>query len=125
VNADTIITSLIAGIPAVAAAVFAFRASGRATAVEKDKVDAAAYERSQGIYERALTAAQREVDRLQTQVDRLTAQLTKEEYVANGLRNQLRAVQQRMSVLEHTVWELGQQSGGPDDDQGVNHSNEP
>lgn len=114
-----IITPLLASIPAIGAAFFAYRSSSKATKVEQTKVDGIVFERSQQFYEKVMASADKEVTRLQTQVDRLhdqlgrvNDQLAKEQDVSNALRNHLRTMQGQVTVMETTLDALRSQIGG-------------
>ncbi len=122
-----VIIAVIAGIPSLAAAAFAYRSSVSATRAKSTsdsevnrlastKVDAEAFERSQVIYEKAMLAAEKEVGRLQGQVDRLNDQLdrlndqlAREQDVSNTLRNHVRTLQSQVSSMEVTVSSLRHQ----------------
>lgn len=105
-----VITTVLAGLPSIAAALFAYRTSTQANKISATKVDGEAYERSQQFYEKVMAGAERELTRLQVQVDRLNQQLERvnsqlalEQDVSNTLRNHLRALQTQVTSMEQTV----------------------
>ncbi len=120
----SILVALVAGVPSVAAALFAYRSSAQATRAKAEtdaevnriaatKVDAEAFERSQALYEKVLAAAEKEVGRLQSQVDRLhdqldrvNDQLAREQDVSNTLRNHVRTLQAQVTTMEQTLTAL-------------------
>lgn len=117
---NTILAAAIGGIPAILAALFAYRSSTRAARITDDanrlastKVDADAYERSQRFYESLLHEAEKHIDRLRSQieilngqVDRLNSQLVTERDVSNSLRNQVKALTTQVSSMDATLKEL-------------------
>lgn len=119
-NLTTVVAAATGGIPAVIAAIFAYKSSIRANAVTAEtnrlastKVDAEAYERSQKFYESLLAEAEKHLERLRTQtdrlndqVDRLNAQLANEQDVSNVLRNQVRGLTTQIGSMEVTLNEL-------------------
>lgn len=136
-DTSSIVLAMVAGIPSIAAAFFAYRTSAKATAAKEKadedvnrlgamKLDAEAFDRSQQFYDKVIAAAEKEVDRLQGQIDRLHTQLervndqlAREQDVSNTLRNHLRTVQQQVTTMEQTVNVLRSQIGpsrdmGPD-----------
>jgi chromosome segregation ATPase len=133
-DTSAIVLAVVAGVPSILAAAFAYRTSNQATKakVKADedvnklstlKLDAEAFDRSQAFYDKVINAAEKEVDRLQGQIDRLHAQLervndqlAREQDVSNTLRNHLRTVQQQVVNMESTVNLLRAQFGPRDPD---------
>lgn len=129
-DATAVTVAALAGVPALAAAWYTYRASTRAataqaeaarmaTNLESRKVDQEAYDRAQAIYEKALAEAekqaermQKQVDQMRGQVDRLNEQLAKEQDVSNSLRNQVRTLQVSVDSMESTMVQLRAQLGG-------------
>lgn len=101
-----IVVAVIAGVPAIASALFAFRASSQANKVGEKKVDAEAFERSQTIYDKIVDRLQSQVDQLQGQLSRTGVQLASEQDVSFTLRNQVRTLQQQVESLSRTVADL-------------------
>lgn len=124
-DVTTVIAAAVGGVPAIAAAWFAYRASVHANATTEEsnriastKVDAEAYERSQVFYEKLLAEAERhldrlrgQVDRLQDQLDRVNTQLASEQDVSNTLRNQVRSLFTQVNSMEGTLIEMRRQMG--------------
>jgi peptidoglycan hydrolase CwlO-like protein len=121
-DAAAILAASIGGIPAIIAAIFAYKSSANANEVSVKKVDAEAYERSQQFYEKLLSEADRQLERLRVQVDRLNDQVDKvntqlatEQDVSNVLRNQVRMLTTQVSTMEAMLNEvrLGMTSSRP------------
>lgn len=111
--------ALVAGVPSVVAAAFAYRSSARANKISETKVDAEAYDRSQLFYEKLLAEAEKHLERLRSQVerlndqlDRVNNQLAQEQDTSNALRNHVRTLQLQVNSLEATVNELRIQLNG-------------
>lgn len=124
-DSTTVLAAGIGGIPAIAAAWFAYRASMRASETTSEtnriaatKVDAEAYTRSQQFYEKLLSEAdkhlerlRREVDRVNDQLERVNSQLAQEQDVSNSLRNQIRALTTQVGSMETALSSLRLQVG--------------
>ena len=108
-DANALTIAIIAALPGLAAAAFAYRASAQANRTADRKVDAEAYERSQAIYEKTLSQADQQIDRLRQQVERLNEQLASEQDLSNSLRNQVRSLQTSVATLETTLTNLRSQ----------------
>lgn len=116
----SIIVAVVAGVPAVSAAAFAYRASTSASrvtmeanAIAKSKVDGEVFERSQAFYEKLVSGAEREQTRLQEQISRLREQIEKngvafevEQNINHDLRVQIRDLQFKVSGFEHDLAEI-------------------
>jgi len=112
-DSTAILAAVFGGVPAVVAAIFAYRSSAQANAVSVKKVDAEAYERSQQFYEKLIAEADKQmerlrlqVDRLNDQVDRVNSQLAQEQDVSNALRNHVRTLTAQVGSMEMTLAEL-------------------
>lgn len=95
------------------------RAADEANRVAEKKVDAEAYERSQGFYEKMLQEADKHLDRLRQQVELLSAQLERvvnelnsEQVTSLSLRKRVHELQIQVSTMELTVYELRRQLNG-------------
>jgi peptidoglycan hydrolase CwlO-like protein len=120
VGSSPILLAVIAGIPSVIAALFAYRSSMHANKATEDanrlavsKVEGEAFERSQAFYDRLLANAEKELVRLQAQVDRLNQQLDKtnaelaqEKHVAQGLRVHVATMQAQVVTMETSLESL-------------------
>lgn len=113
----SVIVALVAGLPAVSAAAFAYRASTSASkvtmeanAIAKSKVDGEVFERSQAFYEKLVAGAEREQSRLQEQISRLRDQIEKstdafekEQEINHELRVQIRDLQYKVAGFEQDL----------------------
>lgn len=113
-----ILVASVAGLPAIVAAVFAYRSSAQANRASEKKVDAEVFERTQALYEKAIIGAEREIERLQqsqermaAQVERMQSQLTNEQDTAHRLRGQLAALQAQVQTMEGIISALRSQIG--------------
>jgi len=109
-SSTQIIVAAIAGVPAVAAAVFAYRSSAQATRAGEKKVDAEVFERTQVLYERAIAGAEREIERLQrsqeqmaSQIERMNAQIVNELDNSTRLRVQLSSLQAQVQTMDGII----------------------
>lgn len=84
-------------------------AAERQAELERNKVDAEAFQRARQIYEDALASLEKQLDRVQSQADRLSEQLAREQDSSNAMRDQVRALQGQIAVLERTVSTLRRQ----------------
>lgn len=112
-DSTQVIVAAIAGIPAVAAAIFAYRSSAQATKAGEKKVDAEVFERTQALYEKAITGAEREIDRLQrsqeqmaSQIERMNTQLVSELDTSTRLRVQLSSLQAQVQTMDGIIQSL-------------------
>jgi chromosome segregation ATPase len=121
-------TILIAGIGLVGAGFSAYlsyrsstaanRAALQANRISELKVDAEAYDRSQGFYEKLLAEADKHLDRLRTQVqllgdelERVSNQLNEEQNISDHLRTQVRSLQLRVSDMESSMTDFRRHLG--------------
>jgi septal ring factor EnvC (AmiA/AmiB activator) len=110
VDGTQVLVATIAGVPAIVAAIFAYRSSAQANKAAEKKVDAEVFERTQGLYEQAIAGAQREIERLQqsqermaAQLDRMNTQLANEQDTSHRLRGQLAVLQAQVQTMDGII----------------------
>lgn len=135
---STIVVAVIGGLGAIGSAYLSYRAStsanraaAEATKIKAVEAESEAYVRSQHFYEKLLEEADAHLDRLRTQVrllgeelDRVTQQLSQEQHISDGLRTQIRALQNRIIDVESAMARLRRQfivlGGGPAESDALN-----
>ncbi|MEU6710019.1 hypothetical protein ABZ897_00955 [Nonomuraea sp. NPDC046802] len=98
--------ALIALAGTVAGGAVTYRTSRATTAVEQNKVDAAAYDRAKAIYESALQLLEEQLERVRVQLTTVTTQLAQEQDTSNAMRMQIRGLTNQIADLERTVADL-------------------
>lgn len=106
-NTVALIVAVISGLVATIGAGMSYRASSRANASTDRKVDLEEYRDQQARYKDMIDTQEKYSDRLRTQIDRLNVQmdslqqqLARETDVSNALRDQIRALQGQVSLLQ-------------------------
>ena len=101
---EPIIITLIAALPGLCAAYFAYKQSTKAAeATSKNqvlKVEAGAYERARKLYEDGIR-------QLEEQVQRLRQQLTDERDVSDKMRNRINAMEETIAMLRRQLINAG------------------
>lgn len=82
------------------------RAAEHAAELERNKIEADAYNRAKTIYEAGIAQLEKQLDRLHSQLERLETRLTQEQDVSAGLRGEVSELQRQINGLERTVGEL-------------------
>lgn len=102
-----IVISLISAAVALVGGFMSYRASTRANATSDRKVDLEEFRDQQTRYTSMIETQEKFNDRLRAQIDRLSAQvdslqqqLARETDVSNALRDQVRALQGQMALLQ-------------------------
>jgi small-conductance mechanosensitive channel len=105
-----VVAAVVAAIAAIVGGLLSYRASTRANNVSDRKVDLEEYRDAQARLQQIIVEQDRHNDRLRVQVDRTNAQMdllqqqvAREVDVSNALRNEVRALQGQIMLLEKLV----------------------
>lgn len=95
--------AVAAAFAAIVTAALSFRAATRANATSDRKVDLEEFRDAQQRYKEMLAEADRHVERVRAQLERVQDQLAREQDVSNALRNEIRALQGQVDLLERSM----------------------
>ncbi len=99
----TVIAAIVAALAAGLSAWLAYRSSSKANATNDRKVDMDEFKEAQAWYKERLAEADRHIERIRAQLDRVNDQLAREQDVSNVLRNEVRALQGQVDLLERSM----------------------
>lgn len=101
-DASSLAATGLGALPAILAAVFAYRSSSRANDMQEQtnrlaagKVDAEAYARAQATYEKLLAENERQIEKLRDEVARLTGSLDAARREADELRGRIQTLERQ------------------------------
>lgn len=98
-----VIAACVAAAAALGGAYLTYRTSSKANATNDRKLDVDEFKEAQAWYKERLAEADRHIERIRAQLDRVNDQLAREQDVSNVLRNEVRALQGQVDLLERSM----------------------